>query len=250
MAQGSIRKADRVSSDLLRQIVGGEVQPGDLLPKEDFLAENYGVNRSVVREAVKLLEVHRLVKPIKRKGTVALNPMGSMSPEVIHAMLVPAPGRFDLEVLRDILEIRTHLDIQMTAMAAERRKESDIQVLEEKILEVESATGDIHEFSQALDEFSLAVAGATGNRIFLMMVHWHHRVHSELGDLMLSIRQPSQAHTSGLRILLELIRKKDVTSVRRLVEGFHLWATPRLIAAAALRSGIPLEKINDFVAPD
>ena len=245
----SIRKADRVSNDLLRQIVGGKVAPGDLLPKEAALAKAYGVNRSVVREAVKLLEVHRLVQPIKRKGTVALNPMGSMSPEVIHAMVLPEPGRFDLDVLRDVLEIRTHLDIQMTALAAERRKATDLENLEARISDVDMARPDVHRYNDALDQFSLAIAKATGNRVFLMMVHWHHRVHLELDGLMLAIRQPTEAHTAGLRILLELIRKQDTNGVRTLVEAFHKWATPRLLTAAALRSGIPLEQIHDLIEP-
>jgi len=242
-----IRKADRVSHDLLRQIVAGEVQPGDLLPKEDILAKTYGVNRSVVREAVKLLEVHRLVRPIKRKGTVALNPMGSLSPEVIHAMLSPSPGAFDMDVLADVLEIRAELDIHMTGLAAERRSAEDLEILEERLRLVEDSRGDIHAYSESLDQFSLAMASATGNRIFLMMVHWHHRVHSELGDLMLSVRQPTQAHMTGLKILIELIRKQDIHGVRSLVSAFHKWATPRLLAAAALRSGTPLEQIHDPV---
>jgi DNA-binding FadR family transcriptional regulator len=172
-----------------------------------------------------------------------------MSPEVIHAMVLPEPGRFDLDVLRDVLEIRAHLDIQMTAMAAERRRDADLEELETRISDVDMARQDIHRYSDALDQFSLAVANATGNRIFLMMVHWHHRVHLELGDLMLAIRQPTEAHTAGLRILLELIRKQDTDGVRTLVEAFHKWATPRLLTAAALRSGIALEQIHDLIEP-
>src|SRR5688572_11597010 len=81
------RKADRVSRDLLGRIVSGDLPVGSILPKEDELAEHYQVNRSVIREAIKLLEVHRLVRPVRRRGTEVLSPLSSMSPEVLRALL-------------------------------------------------------------------------------------------------------------------------------------------------------------------
>ena len=83
------RKADRVAGDLVRRIVGGALEVGELLPKEAELADDYGVNRSVVREAVKQLEVHRLVKPIRRKGTEVLDPLCSPSADVITRLSSP-----------------------------------------------------------------------------------------------------------------------------------------------------------------
>ena len=67
------RKTDRVAEHLLRRIVSGELSPGAVLPREADLAEVFRVNRSVVREALKRLEVHRLVRPIKRRGTIVLD---------------------------------------------------------------------------------------------------------------------------------------------------------------------------------
>src|SRR5688572_19789978 len=115
------RKADVVARDLMRRIVGGELPVGSLLPKEDELAARYRVNRSVIREAVKLLEVHRLVRPVRRRGTEVLSPLASLSPEVLRALLVPSPGRIDPRVLGGLLEIRAALDVEMSGRAAERR---------------------------------------------------------------------------------------------------------------------------------
>ena len=87
LAAASPRKADLVARDLMRRIVSGEVSVGSLLPKEEELAAGYRVNRSGVREAVKLLEVHRLVRPVRRRGTEVLSPLSSLSPEVLRALL-------------------------------------------------------------------------------------------------------------------------------------------------------------------
>ncbi len=116
-----LRKADEVADDLLRSIVAGELAVGSLLPRESDLAERYGVGRSVVREAMKLLEVHRLVRPTKKRGTAVLDPLRSVTPAVLSAMLFDARGRVDPEMLAEFLEIRAELDEKMTRLAAARR---------------------------------------------------------------------------------------------------------------------------------
>ncbi len=117
-------KADTVSADILRKIVRGDLETGALLPKAEVLAEDYGVNRGVVREAIKSLEVQNLVQPRKRRGTEVLDPATSFSAEVMSAMLLPEGGaspQVDLAVLADFLEIRAVLATQMAILAAARR---------------------------------------------------------------------------------------------------------------------------------
>ena len=125
-----MRKADTVADSLLRRIVSGELAPGTLLPREDEIARQHGVQRGVVREAMKLLEVHRLVRPIKRRGTEVLDPLASTSPEVLRAMLVPEPGRVDASVLSSVAEIRALLDGEIGALAAARRTDEDLAALD------------------------------------------------------------------------------------------------------------------------
>ena len=56
------------------------------------LAESYGVGRSVVREANKLLEVHRLVRPTRRLGTVVLDPLLTAAPDTSTTTPPPSTG--------------------------------------------------------------------------------------------------------------------------------------------------------------
>ena len=239
---GGTRKADRVAQDLLRRIVGGEVAVGELLPKEAELAERYEVNRSVVREAIKLLEVHRLVRPIRRRGTEVLDPVASMSPDVLRAMLQPGPGRIDRQVLGSLLEIRAHLDEQMTTLAAERRTEADLEELVAAVDALEADLSSARDYTLGVDRFSLAIARATHNRVYQMMVWWNRMVVADLVDVFATTRPNTPAHLSGLRLLVDLIGRQEVEPVRSLVRAYHEWATPRLLAAAALASGEPIER--------
>lgn len=228
------RKADRVADDLLHRIVAGELVPGELLPRENELATEYGVNRGVVREAIKLLEVHRLVRPRRRVGTEVLDPLASLSPEVIRAMLRPAAGGpIDRGMLADLLELRARIDEAMVALAAKHRTPADLLELERCFEGLRAATGDVADYSRALDRLGLAIARATGNRLYVMLIHWHRRVVEDLGELIHTVRRPSEPHLQGVEALLELIRAGEPEPARALVAAFHAWATPRLLEALA-----------------
>ncbi len=241
------RKADVVANHLLRRIVGGEIEVGSLLPKEAELALEHGVNRSVVREAIKLLEVHRLVRPVRRRGTEVLDPVTSFSPEVLQAMITPSPGQIDLDRLRDFLEIRASLDIQMSVLAAERRTDADLVELESHLAPLAEAIGDRAGYNARADAFSRSVARATQNRIFEMLVWWNQEVATELSHVFDTARPANEPHLMGVKMLIELIRSQEAESLRTLVTAFHEWATPRLLAAAALSSGQSLENLLEGI---
>ena len=233
-------KADSVSADILRKIVRGDLAEGALLPKAEDLAEDYGVNRSVVREAIKSLEVQNLVQPRKRRGTEVLDPATSFSAAVMSAMLLPegeADGHVDLDVLKDFLEIRAVLDTQMAMLAAVNRTAEDIVDLEAGLEVARAALDDPQSYSDAITRLSLTVASATGNRIFPMLVHWHGRVQGDLEELLLVVRRPGPAHLQGIEILVGLIIAQNTQAITSLLAQFHAWAIPQLLDAAARRNG-------------
>ena len=236
-----VRKADRVANDLVRRIVGGQLEVGELLPKESELADDYGVNRSVVREAVKQLEVHRLVRPIRRKGTEVLDPLCSPSADVLWAMLEPRPGQIDRDVFADLLEVRAVLDAEMSAQAAERRSEEDLAAMDAILVRMRGALGDPDRYAALVDDLNLAVARASHNRIYQMLVHWHRRLRGEHDPLQAFVRLANEPHLSGVTFFVELIRQGDAEQVRAFVQGVHQWLGPRLMMAAALQSGEPID---------
>ena len=191
------RKADRVANDLMAALSRG-ARGGGHPPKEADLAEEYRVNRSVVREAVKLLEVHRLVRPVKRRGTEVLDPFASLSPEVLRKMLEPAPGKVDRETLSDLLEVRAQLDEQMCSLAAIRRTDADLASLERCLEQLQANAHDSRSFMEAVDDMSVTIARATQNRIFQMLVQWNRMVSSDLIAIFSHARKNSPTYVQGL----------------------------------------------------
>jgi DNA-binding FadR family transcriptional regulator len=231
------RKADKVARDLLGRIVSSEWPVGAILPKESELAEAYGVNRGVVREAVKLLEVHRLVRPVRRRGTEVLDPLRSMSPEVLAAMLLPHPGSIDERVLRAFLEVRAVMDGEMAALAAERRTQADVRAIKKLLAELEAALRDAPRYAALLHDFGRALARAAKNPVLEMLSAFNARVVTELESAFAVTRPASREHLDGLRVLAGLVERGDGQAARSLVASFHAWASPRILAAAALASG-------------
>lgn len=240
----SERKSDIVSRDLLMRIVRGEVAVGSLLPKEDELAARYDVNRSVIREAIKLLEVHELVRPIRKRGTVVLDPLATFSADVVTAMLRPQANKVDLLVLQGVLEVRATIDAQMMELVCANRTKADLEALEGALERVQKSKGagavsheKIDAYMGAHADLSLCLARATHNPIYPMLVHWNRRVVGELADLFRPIFAGAEAHATGLAMILQCIKKRDRVAARELVTTFHSWLNPRLLAAAALSNG-------------
>lgn len=242
-ARKSDRKADVVARDLLEQIAHGELAVGAILPNEGELAERYEVNRSVVRESIKLLEVHRLVEPVRRRGTTVLDPFASLSPEVLRAML-SSKGKVDLAFLESILELRAALDVLICSWAAERRKKADLDALDKQLEKMAKLSSDGDAYTEASFELGLMLARATHNPVALMLSHWNRAVAADLPHVFGVSRAAAGPHLDGLRLLVAAMRDKDVEKVRTLITAFHDWASPRILAAAALANGEPLARVK------
>lgn len=227
------RKADAVARELMARIVGGEVAVGSILPKEEELEREFGVARSVIREATKFLEVHKLVRPVRRRGTVVLDPRASLSPDVVATFLTPRKGRVSREFLKGLLEVRRLLDVEMLSLAAQRRKPGDVRALKAAAegMKEAAASGDPEAFEAAVLTFGLATAAATHNPIYTMLVHWNASTVRDLAHVFASIRSSPAQHAEGVAVLVAAIERGDAETVRTLGAAFHEWAGPKLLAA-------------------
>lgn len=98
-----------VVSGLGRRIVAGEWQSGETLPTETVLMEQLGVGRSVVREAIRILNAKGLVRSRQMAGTSVL-PRSSwrlLDPDLIHWRMEAADRN---ALLLDLLQVRLVLE--------------------------------------------------------------------------------------------------------------------------------------------
>lgn len=100
---------DVIFETLRKAIISGDIKPGERL-MEVSLAEQMGVSRTPVREAIRRLEAEGLVTMTPRKGT--------------HV------SELSVKDIMDVLEVRTVLDQLATSLAAKRMQPAQIKALE------------------------------------------------------------------------------------------------------------------------
>ena len=121
----------RVSSALRSRLLAGEVPPGHKLPSEAQLTEQFGVSRTVVREAIAALAADGLVESRQGAGVFVVN-----HPSSTFGTLAAEMGS-KVSVALNVLEVRLAIEVESAALAAQRRNLSQQARIEEAFFEFE-----------------------------------------------------------------------------------------------------------------
>lgn len=124
---------DRLSVDLERLILDGELLPGERLPPERELAEHFGVSRVSVREALRELKNRSLIDRRPGRGTVVLGP-GESAGVLQDVLGLVASLRSEL---RDIMELRAIIEPPIARITARRATARDLAQLKELVESME-----------------------------------------------------------------------------------------------------------------
>ena len=162
------RVAVEVAEAVRDVILAGSLQPGDALPPERDLAEQFGVNRSSVREAIHRLEAWGLIEVRHGAGSRVTDFLTTAGLSLLPWLVAPG-GRPDPALLGDLLELRVALLGFTTDLAARRAGTVDIAALEEAI-EALRAADTIDAVQEADFAFFEALVVATGNRVLGLLV--------------------------------------------------------------------------------
>lgn len=162
----SERLYEQIVDRIEHLIMAGELKVGDRLPAERELAEQFGVSRTAVREAVKALREKGLVEIRPGRGTFITNGIQSVARQSLSMLMKfeSAEGYTSLEEVREILEP------EIAALAATRVSDADITAMSEAVATMETALDNVDIFVEADLEFHLALAEATRNPIIPILI--------------------------------------------------------------------------------
>ena len=124
MASSPPLASDSVHSRLRADIIEGRLAAGDPLPSERALAEELGVNRHAVREALKRLQQAGLIRISQGGATRVLDWRQGGGLEVLLD-LMDAPGSPPPELIRSVLEMRETIGVDATVKFCERASEGE-----------------------------------------------------------------------------------------------------------------------------
>ncbi len=197
------RLPDALSSMLERVLQQGQLPAGARLPSERQLAEQLGVSRASIREAIHELTLKGLVVRRPGRGTVVVNADGGGLGDSLLGVMAP-----ESRDLRSILDFREAIEPPITSRAALRATPADLRSLRAAVGEMEKA-GSEADYAALDRRFHHLVARATHNPLL-------GRIVEITADWMASIRQDAlqspkrrSASLAGHRAILDAIVSHD-----------------------------------------
>jgi DNA-binding FadR family transcriptional regulator len=150
--------ADEVAQRLQEQISLGIYKPGEKLPTEPALMQAFGVGRSSIREAVRILANSGILRVQQGLGTFV---------EASTGIEEPLPQRLKRAAADDLDEVRLLLEIKIAQKAALNRSPEDLEKMEVYLRQRKEAANadDIAAAIEADINFHISIAEASGNSI-------------------------------------------------------------------------------------
>ncbi|MES2435161.1 MAG: FadR/GntR family transcriptional regulator [Pseudomonadota bacterium] len=159
----------RVMPDVVRALAGdilsGRFAPGAMLPREPDLCAEYGVSRTVIREALKMLDAKGLIVTRSRVGTQVADPdlWNILDPQIIEWH---PPGALDQRLFDAILETRTGIEPLVAELAATRATLTEVAAIEAAWQGMKGAGADIELFTRFDIEFHRILYAASHNPVY------------------------------------------------------------------------------------
>ena len=205
---GKQRVAEEIVEQLRGLILKGSFAPGDKLPPERKLAEELGVNRASLREAIKSLEQMGLVKTRQGDGTRVLDFMRTAGLELV-SHLIPLDGAPNPEVLGDVLEFRRFFGREVARQAAAVATADDLRRLEE-IAERGADPAIEAETILKLDfEFYVELTRIGRNRVFQLLINTIRGAVLNYSAFFVTFNPPAAAVRKHQRELLRALGEHD-----------------------------------------
>jgi GntR family transcriptional regulator, transcriptional repressor for pyruvate dehydrogenase complex len=152
--------SDEIVDQLIDLIERGVLKPGEKIPSEHQLCQQFGVGRTSVREALRSLSVMGILTTHAGDGTYVSEDRTRLLRRTLQWGLL-----LDKKVIEDLLETRLMLESQTAYMAASKATEENLAELRQSVGQMAAAVEKPDVYLEADLRFHLAVAQASQNSI-------------------------------------------------------------------------------------
>ena len=207
----STRLSDQVASRIQSLILDNGLPHGERLPSERELCEMLGVSRTALREGVRSLVAKGLLDVRQGGGTVVRTPDIRLASEMMTILLrVNGASVFDR-----VHEVRRLLEVEIAGLAARRRTDQEVEALRAQLTEHASRSDDHHAWALGDVEFHAALAVATHNPLYPVLLN-------SMADMLTELRltaarlpdTPQRAHGFHTAIV-DAVEARDRVRARR-----------------------------------
>jgi GntR family transcriptional repressor for pyruvate dehydrogenase complex len=230
-------RVSRASQDIVQQIkeriFAGKLAPGDHLPSEKELAEQFGLSRITVRDALRVLESQGLVaiKVGAGGGAFVASPSSQPLSNMLSDML-----RLQGGTVRDLVEARHVIETSIVTLAAERATAEDLEAMRRAIAAARAArAAGEQRFTPHSVDFHLALAVAAKNQVLLFTVNSLQTFFHDTLDRLLPDDRMAQRAIEDHQKLLNAIAARDAELAGRVMRDHLAYFEKRVQKLERLR---------------
>jgi len=209
-------RLETVVNGMEQRILQGVYAPGERLPGESSLQVEWGVSRSVVREAMKMLASRGLLSIQQGRGTFVSESTETPLRDQLAITLQRSSG--GETNWADLLEVRHVLEVEVAGRAAGRARTADLDEMRAAVAEMRSHPDQPKGYVDADLRFHRALAEATGNPLWIALLN-------SLNDLLRQYREEGfRGKDSALHAadqheqILQAVEHDDSTAARQAMQ--------------------------------
>lgn len=183
------RLSDKVA-DLMREtILSRNLAPGTPLPSERELGDQFGVSRTVIREAVRALAAKGIVDVRTGSGLRVASVDEATALDSLTWYI--RGGQFEYS---QVHEVRSTIEVEMAGLAAARRTEKQLAAMRESHKRLRAVVSDVEQATVVDVEFHNLIAKATQNDLFSVLL-------ASMGPALTDVRHETLGTGSGRKTI-------------------------------------------------
>lgn len=155
---------EQVAMAILEALVDQRLKPGDALPPAGELAEQFGVSRTVVREAIADLMGRGVIARVLSREPIVSMPGPDQLRELLRIRIIQ-----DSITIESLIELRLPLEVQSAQLAAGRRTPQQLEAIQ-AAFEALASEQDESKFHEADVQFHREIAMASGNLLIPLVL--------------------------------------------------------------------------------
>lgn len=177
------RLSDQVAEQLKWQILEGRYVPGDKLPSERVLAEELGVTRLTLREALKVTEAADFTATRHGSGTIVCDVWENATFQIL-AEILNAGQQLSPSHIRSLLEFRMVVFKGFAKVIATNARAEHVKKLQDIVEQERSSIDDMEALISLDHEFQKQLAAASGNLIYSLLIQSVKRAYLSLSRIV------------------------------------------------------------------
>jgi DNA-binding FadR family transcriptional regulator len=208
------RLSDTVYEQLMDRIVDRRLSPGSELPAERLLAEQLGVNRGAVREALKRLQQAGLIQIRQGGNSLVLDFETEGGLELLPSLLTNTKGHLNPAVARSIMAMRSSLAPDIAAAAARKGGDKLADELDDILRRMRTASKDTPALQALALEFWARLVEHGGNIAYRLAFNSMNKTYKAIWGLMTQVLEPEFRDLDNLQRLVNAVREGDADSAQ------------------------------------